>query len=378
MEDLQACGLRQPRKGPALWRHCCRLATLCRATPLSAAMLLLRAGRRLPSGPPCLAARGPPPRAGGGRARRIANILHEQQQDGDAALDGDARLRQTELHHDQSRAKVPTTALLVAAWRAMESRKGEEALVVDPQAEVLAGARVPSLQRETPAEVLATWVDFLAVRTRFIDDWLTAVAPAQLVILGAGLDTRAYRLEALRGTRVFEVDFGEVLAAKQEILAGETTMALAHAQVSANLASDDWASSLASAGFREEEPSCWLLEGLTGYLQEAELTALLEEAARRAAPGSSLLATFLGQEMKETGPVTPMHCYFLRETGDGTALLGRCGWGAEAASPPKDPGAACATFVSAAGECMWVRARARTCLCVWVFHYVSSRGVPVV
>jgi len=102
--------------------------------------------------------------------------------------------------------------------------------------------------------------------------------------------------------------------------------------VPANLATDAWASHLIQAGFNSSMPSCWLLEGLTGYLSEAELLALLKEVANTASASSSFLATFLGHREQSEQRSTSMHRFFLQKSSDAVELLGRVGW---SASPPK-------------------------------------------
>ena len=120
------------------------------------------------------------------------------------------------VHHDTSRAAVSTTALGVCILRAWESKKPEEhRLFYDPFAAIICGSDSMELPlMEEVGKNKDFWMDFIAVRTRWIDEQVTALRTEQLVILGAGMDTRAYRLNGLKGTPVFEVDFPEVLSAK--------------------------------------------------------------------------------------------------------------------------------------------------------------------
>jgi methyltransferase (TIGR00027 family) len=225
------------------------------------------------------------------------------------------------------------TALVVAAWRAIETDKGEGALITDPWAATLVGTKMVQQIKDSFSEAdLTGWVDFMATRTKHIDDWLAAQAPLQLVILGAGLDTRAYRLAALRNTRVFEVDFGTVLEAKRSLLNGAETVARSCVHVPANLATDPWDSLLRDAGFDKTMPACWLLEGLTGYLSEAELRSFLRRVAGMAAEGSSLMATFMGEGEQKAGRATAMHRFFLQRASEAGELLAEVGWRAD---PPE-------------------------------------------
>eukprot|EP00928_Gymnodinium_smaydae_P088789 TRINITY_DN72836_c0_g1_i1.p1 TRINITY_DN72836_c0_g1~~TRINITY_DN72836_c0_g1_i1.p1 ORF type:complete len:321 (+),score=36.55 TRINITY_DN72836_c0_g1_i1:123-965(+) len=233
-------------------------------------------------------------------------------------------------HHDSARSQVSATALGVCALRALESRKPEtERIIFDPQAEVLCGDEMFNFEwLQSTGKSKEFWIDFLSVRTRWIDDVITTLRPTQLVILGAGLDSRAYRLAALRGVPVYEVDFPEVLQAKQTLLAADAPIAqLGH--VAANLGTDDWASRLVASGFQPDSSSVWLLEGLTGYLTEPELELLLQNVSRLAAAGSKMVATFVGLDMQQQA--TSMHRYMIKEGAQARKLLQSHGWSSEVA-----------------------------------------------
>uniref|UniRef100_A0A7S4SW59 S-adenosyl-L-methionine-dependent methyltransferase n=1 Tax=Alexandrium monilatum TaxID=311494 RepID=A0A7S4SW59_9DINO len=237
---------------------------------------------------------------------------------------------------DQARAQVSSTAIWVALLRALESRKPpEERLIYDPLAEVL--AKDDSVTEEIwkkSGRPKDFWVDFLALRTRWIDDRICAEAEAapdlQLVIVGAGLDTRAYRLEGLRGKKVFEVDFAEVLEAKRTILSEGRASAeplACRATVGTDLSSGDgWMADLTAAGYSRKLPSLWLLEGLSGYLTEQELHALLKAISSLTPAGSRMLATFCGDSMRAANEATHMHRYYVRDEAQPSELLETHGW----------------------------------------------------
>lgn len=228
------------------------------------------------------------------------------------------------VHHDTSRAAVSTTALGVCILRAWESKKPEEhRLFHDPFAAIICGSDSMELPlMEEVGKNKDFWMDFIAVRTRWIDEQVTAPTTEQLVILGAGMDTRAYRLDGLKGTPVFEVDFPEVLSAKAKLLEGHQPQAKL-TNVVANLSLNSWDADLRTAGM-QPVPTMWLLEGLTGYLTEAELEALLTQLSKLADPSSRMTATFVGRDMKENA--TSMHRYLVTGPDQISALLGKFGW----------------------------------------------------
>ena len=108
------------------------------------------------------------------------------------------------------------TALMVAAFRGRASVT-DPPLCADPWADTLAGtdgAHLADLYGQlNPHATL-----WMGVRTRFLDDLVKRTEAPQVVILGAGLDTRAARL-ARSGVRFFEVDHPKTQAIKRERLA---------------------------------------------------------------------------------------------------------------------------------------------------------------
>jgi hypothetical protein len=134
---------------------------------------------------------------------------------------------------------VEKTALGVAMVRARESRR-EDRLFDDPYAQAFVDA-APGAFPEEPAtseeraalgpmaSLGAVFYFHGVIRTRFFDDYLTAAVAAgcsQVVLLAAGLDTRAFRLAWPENTRVFEVDLPDVLAFKETVLTAHGAAAL--------------------------------------------------------------------------------------------------------------------------------------------------------
>jgi methyltransferase (TIGR00027 family) len=143
----------------------------------------------------------------------------------------------------------------------------------------------------------------IVIRTRYFDDWLTAVtmehALDQVVLLGAGLDTRAYRLSWPSGTVVYEVDRPGLLERKRQILEGaEARPRCERRVVTADLGSD-WPVALAAAGFSQERPTAWLLEGLLFYLPTESMRRILTAVSALSAAGS-----WLGFDIVNTAVLT--------------------------------------------------------------------------
>ncbi|MFF4410487.1 class I SAM-dependent methyltransferase [Streptomyces sp. NPDC001262] len=200
---------------------------------------------------------------------------------------------------------VAGTARLTAAVRARESARPDR-LFDDPFAGVLAGdsgrALLGSLGGDVPA---------ISVRTRYFDDRLTAALgagdPRQLVIVAAGMDTRAHRLSFAPGTTVYELDRPELLELKGGLLAGDVPRPRnVRVPVGVDLTAAAWTGALQDSGFRPEEPSCWLAEGLTQYLAEQDVHVLLDRITSLSAPGSHLFTDFVAGSLLRDPAARPM------------------------------------------------------------------------
>ncbi len=172
---------------------------------------------------------------------------------------------------------VGSTALLVAAARALEAHK-PDALAVDPYAEVFCRAAgehwADVIDGKSPESKLtgdfgAHFVNFQGARTRYFDNYFVRAADAgvrQIVLLAAGLDSRAYRLPWPEDTVVFELDQPLVLEFKRDVLAGRGDQPTADRREIAVDLRDDWATALNDAGFDRHRPAAFLAEGLMVYL----------------------------------------------------------------------------------------------------------------
>lgn len=122
---------------------------------------------------------------------------------------------------DDAIRHVSDTALWVAACRAMESERAD-ALFRDPLAARLAGDRGHAIARSMPDAAATIWS--VAIRTCVIDDLLPSALASgvdTILNLGAGLDTRPYRLDLPAATRWIEVDHRELIEVKEAQLRDE-------------------------------------------------------------------------------------------------------------------------------------------------------------
>jgi methyltransferase (TIGR00027 family) len=194
---------------------------------------------------------------------------------------------------------IGVTALLVAAARAIETHR-EDSLARDVYAEhfVLAApasAGWPVRMHQVPdGDANPLWGRFaryFGLRTRVLDDFVLGSVQAgarQVVLLGAGLDTRAFRLDWPPGCVIFEIDRAGVLAFKHDVLGGlSATPKGARVPIPIDLRAD-WVGALTDAGFDPAAPSVWLAEGLLFYLPNVVETHLIDTVDRLSTAGSAL------------------------------------------------------------------------------------------
>ncbi len=124
---------------------------------------------------------------------------------------------------------------------------------------------------------------FIAARSRFAEDLARAAlmdGVRQIVILGAGLDTFAYRLEPMEGLVVFEVDHPATQAEKRRRLAVADIAEPDHCHyVGHDFEQGPFVPSLETAGFEAEAPSFFFWLGVTPYLDVDSIFAALAEVA---------------------------------------------------------------------------------------------------
>jgi methyltransferase (TIGR00027 family) len=196
---------------------------------------------------------------------------------------------------------VGATALSVAAARAVETATPDP-LIRDEFAYLLvSSAGQPWARLASDLE----WIgddeygrrshrlscDYQAVRTHFFDSYFSdaTAGPAgirQVVILAAGLDSRAFRLDWPAGTTVYEIDQPQVVTYKTATLESAGVAPKATRRTVPVDLRDDWPAALAAAGFDRAQPTAWLAEGLLPYLPSDAQDRLFEMLTELSAPGS--------------------------------------------------------------------------------------------
>jgi methyltransferase (TIGR00027 family) len=191
---------------------------------------------------------------------------------------------------------IARSALMVAAFRAKESNRPNR-LFNDPLSSVLAGENALRVAANHHRDES---LPYLAIRTRFFDDWLEKLVDLscrQVVFLGAGMDTRAFRLQWPDGVQLWEIDCPELLDLKQTRL--NTVQAkpkCIRTPVAADLSVADWPNHLLMQGFRKEAPSVWLAEGLFLYLPSKAVAQILQSVASISCEGSQFGAEILSED----------------------------------------------------------------------------------
>ena len=133
------------------------------------------------------------------------------------------------------------------------------------------------------------------LRTLAIDDALRVAIEGgarQFVLLGSGLDSRAWRCRELANASVFELDRAPTHEYKKARMRGVQIVAARHAYVPVDFERDELSRVLLQAGFNPEVPTVWLWEGVIIYLPHQATHGTIRVVASMSAPGSSLIATY--------------------------------------------------------------------------------------
>ncbi|MFW9991546.1 MAG: class I SAM-dependent methyltransferase [Candidatus Odinarchaeota archaeon] len=233
------------------------------------------------------------------------------------------------LQRDDEDTAVPFTARLMAYYRAQENKK-ESPLIADPFAERLAGDMVDYVDKHRHT---AGSGDYPLVRSHYIEKnlltpWCNTQVESQIVLLGSGLDTRAYRFKPLLKNKhaIFEIDFPVINRYKEEILRDEQPYCRL-VRMSMDLSNPYWADRLVETGFSSDLPTFWVLEGLIYYMERELVTSLLETAARTSAENSQIFADICVPALADLvfGPFTSYFKWGLDKT-DVQPFFAKAGW----------------------------------------------------
>jgi methyltransferase (TIGR00027 family) len=195
------------------------------------------------------------------------------------------------------------TAIMVAAYRGRAS-SANNPVCNDPWALRLAGPEGEALSRrwDEHSPSMELW---MGLRTRYLDVCVERALDRgirQVVILGAGLDTRAARL-GREGVAFFEVDQPASQADKRERLSSFGGYPMDAASfVPCDFERDDFVQCLESAGLDRSEPTCFVWEGVIYYLAEEAARSTLRRIATDFSPSSLLVFDFLNTKMARSSP----------------------------------------------------------------------------
>ena len=204
------------------------------------------------------------------------------------------------------------TAQGVAKQRLIETlARSDERIINDPYADrFVIGASFIKLM----GHKLSVWLtrkvapglhEHLISRTRFIDDLIKKGAASgveQYVILGAGYDSRAHRLELPSSLRIFEVDQPEVQARKRSKLPKELPNSENVTYVTVDFTHQSLTKQLMAAGFDQSKSTVFTLEGVSQYITKEAVSSTIKELATLTQKASSIFFISYVDELLDKDP----------------------------------------------------------------------------
>lgn len=201
--------------------------------------------------------------------------------------------------------RASETAVLVCMARAAANGRTSVSAFSDPTALALlpdsARSRVERFRsgvRPTGARERFKWdaldrrAKMMVARTVAVDDAVRAAGSPQLVILGAGLDGRAWRLPELRDVVVFEVDHPDSQREKRARTAELERVAREVHFVPVDFTRDSLDDALEAAGHDPARPTTWVWEGVVMYLSMPDIEKTLAVIQRRSAARSRVVVVY--------------------------------------------------------------------------------------
>jgi methyltransferase (TIGR00027 family) len=178
-----------------------------------------------------------------------------------------------------------------------------------------------------------SWESLVSARTAFIDkttvDFVVGQDVKQVVIVGAGLCCRAWRLPWPEGVTVWEVDSGGVERLKRQALKGMPMRAARRIFVKQDLAEHGLSKALSAAGHNRRIKTLWIAEGLIGYLQIEPGDTLMREMLNSSSRGSGLVMTCPPTTYERNAAILrgkPLHHVTYQEPEETSERLTRAGW----------------------------------------------------
>ncbi|MDQ3802618.1 MAG: SAM-dependent methyltransferase [Acidobacteriota bacterium] len=187
---------------------------------------------------------------------------------------------------------VERSAAMTLLWRAAESRR-EDRLFADPVAEQAAAALPPW----PPSAASQVFADLVALRSWQMDAQVeTALAAGldQIVVLGAGVDTRFWRVPPPASATIIELDSDAIHDFARQLLPGDGPGRRLGGRIPGGLAR-----ALARAAHDPYRPTLWIAEGLLEYLPGRLWDRLARILTEHSAPESRALITVLGETLPE-------------------------------------------------------------------------------
>jgi methyltransferase (TIGR00027 family) len=220
--------------------------------------------------------------------------------------------------------RASQTAVMVCMGRALAHLEGMVPGFSDPTALMLlpgearaqverygAGPPPKTVRERIARRFLERRSYMMAVRTVAIDRALREAAAPQVVILGAGLDGRAWRMQELREAVVFEVDHPDTQRDKVARVASLARIAREVRFVPVDFTRDGLDDKLAAAGHDPALPTTWIWEGVVMYLTRAQAESTLRVVARRSVAPGRLIVVYAAP-----GIVVPLVRLLLRRVGE--------------------------------------------------------------
>jgi len=204
------------------------------------------------------------------------------------------------------------TAQGVAKQRLIESiAKPEERIINDPYADrfVLGASFIKLMGHKLNVwlaeKLVPGFHEHLISRTRFIDDLIKKSAASgveQYVILGAGYDSRAHRLELPSSLRTFEVDQPEVQARKRSKLPKELPNSENITYVAVDFSHQSLTEQLMDAGFDQSKSTVFTLEGVSQYITKEAFDSMIKEMAALTQKANSIFFVSYASELLNKNP----------------------------------------------------------------------------